>query len=110
MKEQLEAPHERWCVTWAENNSWTQFKIARSDRRGVPDRWFGKGGRCVFVEFKRPDGEGRLSEPQKRRIRELQRNGFEAYVNVSKEDFIAILEGRRAVPDPDTLRVSRHAV
>lgn len=40
-------------------------KLENNGNKGIPDRIFiGRGGRCLFVEFKRPDGGGRVGKSQ----------------------------------------------
>lgn len=54
---------------------------------GNPDKIFlPHGGKCVFAEFKRPDGRGDLSDAQKEKIREYRKLGYDVWIIFRKED------------------------
>jgi hypothetical protein len=79
-------------VKWAENQGWFSFKVAKSNKRGVPDRFFARDDelfngrrRVVLVEFKGP--KELVKEQQQRRIKELRKAGVEAWVCRSEIDF-----------------------
>ena len=61
-------------------------------QEGIPDRLFiGKGGKCLFVEFKKPTG-GIVSNEQKFWLEFLGENGiicnnFDDFANAIKEFF-----------------------
>lgn len=57
---------------------WRKVEFTR--RRGCPDVLMCKNGRVVWVEFKNPDGSGRLSALQEREIRLLRQAGMEVHV------------------------------
>lgn len=45
---------ESRCKVWARDRGWWVRKFASPANRSVPDDVFGKEGRVVWVEFKRP--------------------------------------------------------
>lgn len=60
-------------------------------RRSEPDRiCLLPGGRCVFVELKRPGKD--LREEQERARKRLHDLGFECYVANTKDDVNALIE------------------
>lgn len=71
---------------------WLEIRIARSNKRGRPDHWYGKRGRSVFVEWKR----SKTSKPtrqQLKRHKELRDQGFECYLLWDDDELMEILEG-----------------
>lgn len=63
----------------AELDGWHVRKLQYPGRKGAPDRLFLKGGRVVFIEFKRP---GKIPKGETLQTRERQRildHGGEAY-------------------------------
>lgn len=57
---------EQECVKYAREAGVRVVKLERTGNDGIPDRMFvKKGGDVLFVEFKNPNGRGRLSESQK---------------------------------------------
>lgn len=64
-----EAKIERDIVKEAEAAGWVVYKLNFPGVKGAPDRIFGKGGRCIVIEFKRPGGV--VSKSQQNRHREL---------------------------------------
>ena len=59
---------------------------------GIPDRFFGYQGGCLFIEFKRPVTGGKMSPFQKVQRRKLQQNGFTVMVMNDYEECIKILK------------------
>lgn len=62
-------------------------------RRGCPDTLMAKRGRVVWVEFKNPNGTGRLSLLQEREIRLMKLAGMEVHVIDSYEDLDTLMWG-----------------
>jgi hypothetical protein len=85
----LEKDIERRSCEWARANGWLVYKFTSPSRRSVPDRMFIRGGRVVFIEFKRPGGE--LTSGQVREIERLRAAGAEVHVAYSVEDVKEIL-------------------
>lgn len=55
---------ENQCCAYARQRGFLAVKLENNGHRGIPDRVFiKKGGKCFFVEFKRPGGK--VSEYQK---------------------------------------------
>ena len=56
---------ERQCCDIARSAGLASVKIEKNGHSGVPDRLFiAEGGNVLFVEFKRPDGRGNVSDEQ----------------------------------------------
>jgi hypothetical protein len=54
---------EQQCCDYARIHGLAAVKLEGQD--GIPDRLFiGEGGRCLFVEFKKPGGGGVVSQEQ----------------------------------------------
>ncbi len=81
---------EQRCCDYARSNGIAAVKL--EGQEGIPDRLFiGKGGRCLFVEFKKPSG-GVVSKEQKFWLEFLGESGmtcnnFDDFVDVVKEFF-----------------------
>ncbi len=73
-------------------DGWECYKFSSPGRRSVPDRLFIKGGRVVFIEFKRPGG--RLTSGQEREIARLRAKGAEVHVCYSVEEAMDALHAR----------------
>jgi hypothetical protein len=76
----LEAGLELTIVDEAEADGWFVRKVQWPGRKGAPDRVFIKGGRTVWIEFKRPDGKGHLARIQARNRDDMIAAGAEVYV------------------------------
>ena len=91
-----EAEFQKQCITKARRRGWLVYKFASPSLRGVPDCIFIfsgiHGAEVVFIEFKNPSKAGRLSELQKRKIKELKQHGAECYVVDEMRLFDEILE------------------
>lgn len=62
----LEHEFEKRCVTLARASGWVCWKNEKNGLKGIPDySILHPDGRFLLVEFKRPDGGGRLSQAQK---------------------------------------------
>ena len=57
-----------------EDNGWLVVKLIKTNKNGIPDLMCLKDGVTMFIEVKRPNGK--LSELQKIRIKQLQDLGF----------------------------------
>ena len=80
------------CLIAARKAGWLAYKFASPAHRGVPDvLLLGEGGRTLFVEFKHPNGKGKLSELQKVVIDEMRGLGADVRVIDSFEDFMEAL-------------------
>lgn len=56
---------ENLCCAIARSKGIAAVKLEKNGNKGIPDRVFiFKGGKCIFVEFKRPDGKGIISQEQ----------------------------------------------
>lgn len=78
------------CVALAERNGWWQRKVRWVGRKAAPDRVFVKGGRTIWIEFKRPGTPGArlLQELEHDEMREF---GAEVYVVDSMRDFCDVM-------------------
>ena len=81
---------EQRCCDYARSHGIAAVKL--EGQEGIPDRLFiGKGGKCLFVEFKKPSG-GVVSKEQKFWLEFLGESGmtcdnFDDFVEVIKEFF-----------------------
>ena len=81
---------EQRCCDYARSHGIAAVKLEGQD--GIPDRLFiGEGGKCLFVEFKKPSG-GIISKEQKFWLEFLGESGmtcnnFDDFVEVIKEFF-----------------------
>jgi len=81
---------EQRCCDYARSHGIAAVKL--EGQEGIPDRLFiGKGGKCLFVEFKKPSG-GIISKEQKFWLEFLGESGmtcnnFDDFVEVIKEFF-----------------------
>lgn len=85
-----ESAVEKAIVSYAKANGMLTLKLNGSGDRGKPDRWFGYGGRSLFVEIKRP-GE-RPEALQFWWFRQLRAGGFAADWCDNVADGIGILQ------------------
>lgn len=89
-----EATIERTLADEAEDGGWLSYKLTFLDRKGAPDRIFGKDGETIVIEVKPPTARNRKnggrSESQVRCHRELRLwFGWEVFTIYSLD------EGRR---------------
>jgi len=73
-----ESKIEKAGSDYAERRGWFEFKIMAASKNGIPDRFYARRGRCVFVEWKREKKEP--SSRQLRRHREMRAAGLEVHV------------------------------
>jgi len=60
-----ESELENKCCTYARSKGIASVKIEKCGHVGIPDRLFIKeGGECLFVEFKKTNGRGVISDAQ----------------------------------------------
>lgn len=74
----LENSVEGYVVFQAEADGWWSRKVKWIGRTGAPDRVFAKGGRTVWIEFKRPKKEA--AEMQAREHKRMRDAGMEVHV------------------------------
>lgn len=61
-----ERAFEKICVAEARRQGWTCWKNENNGLKGIPDySMLHPDGRFMMVEFKRPDGKGRMSREQR---------------------------------------------
>ena len=61
----LESELEKQCCKFARSKGVVAVKLENCGHKGIPDRQFiKKGGDCLFVEFKNPNGTGKVSNEQ----------------------------------------------
>lgn len=87
---ELETVDEQRTVKRAKLLGWKVYKVSFLGVNGAPDRLFGKGGRGVWIEFKRLGEEP--TEQQYRRQDELRVDfGYEVYWTDNYADACAFL-------------------
>lgn len=74
----MESVIEDYVCERAAAQGWYVRKLKWIGRLGAPDRFFAKGGRIVFIEFKRPGEKARRT--QKDEIEEMKAAGIEVHV------------------------------
>lgn len=78
------------CCTIARKIGLAAVKLEKNGNTGIPDYMFiRRGGRCVFVEFKRPGGGGVVSPEQQFWAEFLKPN--HAFVD-SVDDFLEVID------------------
>lgn len=83
---------EKYSVAWAETQGIKCYKWVSPGNRGVPDQiLIFPGGETIFVEFKRPDGTGKLSALQIERATEIKEQGASVYECDNFGDFSEII-------------------
>ena len=56
---------EQECCNIARKKGLVAVKLEKNKHKGIPDYMFiQEGGKCLFIEFKRPDGKGVASGEQ----------------------------------------------
>jgi hypothetical protein len=57
---------EQECCNIARQKGLVAVKLEKNKHKGIPDYMFiQEGGKCLFIEFKRPDGGGVVSGEQR---------------------------------------------
>lgn len=60
-----EKEFEKKCINYARQHGWAAWKNENNGNKGIPDySLLSPSGKFLLVEFKRPDGTGRLSMEQ----------------------------------------------
>ena len=77
-KPERESKIEKAGSDFAELRGWFEFKIMVASKKGIPDRFYARRGRQLFVEWKR-DGEPPNAQ-QLKRHREMRAAGIEVHV------------------------------
>ena len=80
---------EQWA--YAKAKAAGALLLKQTSQTGIPDRILMAPQAFCFIEFKRPDGKGRLSPSQYVTHKRLREKGFAVYVVDSKEQFMNIL-------------------
>ncbi len=89
-----EAAIENRFVRWCQKQNIPCLKLAIVNGRGWPDRTvLLPDGRIVFLEFKRPDGDGKVSAQQRATIAQLKALGHVAEVVESFERAVSLVVG-----------------
>ncbi len=69
-----------------ESDGWVVVKLMKTSTNGIPDLMCLRNGVAKFIEVKKPNGK--ISELQKYRIKQLRKQGFEAIVMDSTTNII----------------------
>lgn len=87
------------CLAFARSRGWVCWKNEPTGNKGIPDDSLlsPDGATIILVEFKRPDGRGRLSQEQRRWLGRCRL----AFVIDNFSDFARLLEHYER---PDFLR------
>lgn len=96
-KQKLETDITQAFRDEARNRGWFVEKIVTTGRKGFPDSLYIRGGRVVFMEWKRDktkkgERRGVLSAQQEKRIDEMRDAGAEVHVVYSLEQARDILD------------------
>jgi hypothetical protein len=74
----LESKRQSKIINQLAKEGWLCIKLIKTSKNGIPDLMCLKDGKTVFIEVKQPNGK--LSELQKVRIKELRNLGFECKI------------------------------
>jgi Holliday junction resolvase len=81
-----EADLERKTVNALRKQGLMVYKFSSPNKRGVPDDIvLCAGGKTFFIEFKHPNGKGKLSKLQEIEINKLEKQGYSVYIVDSLE-------------------------
>lgn len=75
---------EQPATEYAILRGWFEFKIMQANKNAIPDRFYARAGRVLFVEYKSPDGKPPTAQ-QLKRHREMRDAGLEVHVIDSLE-------------------------
>lgn len=75
----LESVYQKKVIARWEKAGFYVIKLAKTNKNGIPDLLCMKPGEIIFVEVK--SANGKLSEIQKYRIKELEIKGFKVIVD-----------------------------
>lgn len=90
LKTELERDIEKKIRAAAIRLGWLCWKFVSPGLKAVPDRFFARKGRVVFIEVKKPGEEPTLQ--QSLRANELRAAGLECYWVDNLEDALVILK------------------
>jgi Holliday junction resolvase-like predicted endonuclease len=92
-----ESQIQHQIIKWLESQGWLVVKIIQTNKNGWPDLQLHAFGVTIFIEVKSENGK--LSELQKYRHKQLQDKGFFVITSSSlkhlQNEFIKISEGLR---------------
>lgn len=92
-----ESQIQHQIIKWLESQGWLVVKIIQTNKNGWPDLQLHAFGVTIFIEVKSENGK--LSELQKYRHKQLQDKGFfvitSSSLNHLQNEFIKISEGLR---------------
>lgn len=77
-----ESNYQAKLIKKYESEGWYVIKLITTNKNGIPDLLLLKKDKILFIEVK--SSNGKLSEIQKYRIKELQEKGFNVLVNYDK--------------------------
>src|ERR1700690_3653567 len=89
---QLESDLEEHATRWPRGRGWYSRKYRAAGGRGVPDRFYLRNGRVLFVEFKRRPAVPTVQQWEE--IQALLDAGADALYVDSIEDFRAVILDR----------------
>lgn len=78
LKTERESKLEKDSGEFAESRGWWQFKIMKASKNGVPDRYYARRGRSIFVEYKKEDKPP--TAQQLKRHKDMRDHGIEVFV------------------------------
>lgn len=76
---------------WAERNGVLSKRTKYAGKRGALDNMFTRDGKVVMIEFKNPNGKGRLSRQQRLEIDSFVATGTPAYVCARYDCAVSVL-------------------
>ena len=88
-KERIESDNTSEAHEWAQLRGWFTFKVESPTMNGLPDRFYGRRGVIVFVEWKKTDGTVR--KQQVKRIKEMRAHGITVYILDNMDEFKRIM-------------------
>jgi Holliday junction resolvase-like predicted endonuclease len=92
-----ESQIQHQIIKWLESQGWLVIKIIQTNKNGWPDLQLHAFGVTIFIEVKSENGK--LSELQKYRHKQIQDRGFfvitTSSLNHLQNEFIKISEGLR---------------
>lgn len=91
-RSKLESEVQSDARDYAKIRGWIALKMECKSKKGWPDFYYLRRGRHVWVEWKREDGNGVLSEQQIERHKEIVAHGGEIYVFDNLEDFKKVMK------------------
>jgi Holliday junction resolvase len=78
LNEISESKRQSKIINQLTKEGWLCVKLIKTNKNGIPDLMCLKNGITMFIEVKRPNGK--LSELQKIRIKQLQDLGFDCKI------------------------------